>query len=132
MLRCSLSAFPLPCLTSPVPAWPLHPPRRRTGGMALARSLLVLLLVLLGTRIAAADTPSVEQLKGGQGNQSSQVAGATDQPLIDDLGRRHDLTQLRGLSPVVGAALLLAAVIPLFAGWRLLRLALGLLVGVFA
>jgi hypothetical protein len=100
--------------------------------MALARSLLVLLLVLFGTRLAAADVPTVDQLKGGAGAPSSQVAGATDQPLIDDLGRRHDLTQLRGLSPVVGAALLLAAVIPLFAGWRLLRLALGLLVGVFA
>src|SRR4051812_2609855 len=98
--------------------------------MILIRSLLVLLLIVVGCTLSGADAPSIDQLKGG-GEPHHQVAGATDQPLIDSMPH-HDLSRLRGMSPLVGAALLLLSVVPLFAGWRLLRLALGTLVGCFA
>jgi hypothetical protein len=98
--------------------------------MALIRPLLILLLLVVGSRLSAADAPSVEQLKGGA-EPTHQAVGGIDQPLIDSMPH-HDLRRLRGVSPLVGAVVLLMAAIPLFAGWLLLRLALGLLTGSFA
>jgi hypothetical protein len=97
--------------------------------MDLARSLLALLLILTGSALIAADPPTVEQLKGGE--PPTQISEATDQALIDH-APHHDLARLRGVSPLVGAVVLLIAAVPLFAGWLLLRLALGLLAGSFA
>jgi hypothetical protein len=97
----------------------------------IPRCLLVLLLLVLGgLRLGAAEQPpDIERLKGGPA--AEQTAGGVDQPLIAPLRPRHDLTRLRGVSPLVGALLLVIAAVPLFAGWRLLRFALALLVGCF-
>jgi hypothetical protein len=69
------------------------------------------------------------------GSAAAMDSGTGDPAVVardHDEARSHDLARLRGLSPVVGIVLIAIAAIPLLAGWRFLRLALGLLVGGFA
>lgn len=99
----------------------------------LIRTALALLLLLAGVDLGGADTAGIDAMKGGAPNPAAAAAAdAADTALVDDYRVRHDLTRLRGLSPAVGAILLLIAVIPLFFGWRLLRVALALLLGCYA
>ncbi|MBA3710795.1 MAG: hypothetical protein H0W83_18475 [Planctomycetes bacterium] len=99
----------------------------------IARGFQVLLMIALlvaGSRAHAADSADIDRLKGG--GSSVAAAASSDHALITDASNRHDLSRLRGLSPLVGLALLVIALIPLFCGWRFLRVALGLLAGSFA
>lgn len=99
----------------------------------LVRSALVLLLLIAGVAVGAAEPADIDALKGGGPSAASQAAElSAETALVDDHRVRHDLTRLRGLSPLVGALVLLIAVIPLFFGWRLLRIALGLMLGCYA
>jgi hypothetical protein len=91
----------------------------------------ILGLFLVCAAAHAADDSVIDAMKSGE-SHSAQVDGGIDQGLITEHAPRHDLTRLRGLSPLVGVVLLIVALIPLFEGWHFLRLALGCLLGVFA
>ncbi len=97
------------------------------GGMLLASGLL-----LTGGRLLAADGPfdPGDALKQNASGVAPPVVVSADHALIESW-TPSDLLHLHGLTPGVGVVLLALAVIPLFAGWRFLRLALALLCGSF-
>ncbi len=98
--------------------------------MRAVLSVLALVMLAMGSipsLMAAEDVG--ERVKQGA---VAEQGGGGDVPLIADAQRRHDLTRLRGVSPLVGALLLIVAVVPLFFGYRFLRLAIGFLSGAYA
>jgi hypothetical protein len=100
----------------------------------LPSCLLALLLSLLAQLGHAADAdgiPTLDQLKRGAPLSVTADPLAADHALLANLQPAHDFLHLHGATPAIGALLLLLSVIPLFFGWRFLRVALTLLLGYF-
>jgi len=103
---------------------------------ALTRWLLILTVLLCGGRLLAADALApIDTVKSNAVNQVDQAAQdvglppVADHPLIATMPPAHNLLHLQGATPLVGVLLLAVAILPLFFGWRLLRITLAVLSG---
>jgi len=103
---------------------------------ALSRLLLIMTVLLCAGRLLAADALSpIDTVKSDAVNQVDQAAQAvglpplSDHPLIASMPPSHNLLHLQGATPLVGVLLLAVAILPLFFGWRLLRVTLAVLTG---